>query len=427
VLDVGLSSLATFVVGVYAARHLDPVALGAYAFVFAVFTALQDPTAQLVFAPVEIGSLAVGPAVRFQLTRQSLPMGAAVSSAATLALPLLVYAWLAMTGAAVSWQILVALVVTAMANTIVSPLQDHLRNMHHLCGSHLRAARVSLVQLAVVSCAIAAAIKTRVPPPWVPFGSLALANLTSGAFAWQNSNSVPATLPKLKFRQLVRQGKYIFASGAVPSVAGMVVSALLTRLAGIAILGYLEAARVAAQPLSVLSKGISAVGSPRAMQAACDHDPPRAKRVAVIWDTVLIGFAICYALAIGWRHPLNPLMRLVPAAFVIPGLVLARIGANLTLTATMPFRMQLLATRKEKLVAKAEAIGNLLRIAATTSAAVVGAFAEPIGLFIQAISRIPFYSRGLKAEYGNTTGTAKPVATIPLAEVASGAEVLGMK
>ncbi len=417
VLDVGLSSLATFVVGIYAARHLDPVALGAYAFVFTVFTALLDPTAQLVFAPVEIESLGVPAAVRFQLTRKSIPLGGSIACGAALGIPVVVYAWLALTAPAVASKTLIPLVLTAMVNTVVSPLQDHVRSMHHLCGSHLRAARVSFVQLVVVSCAIAAALVTRIPPQWVPFGSLALANLTSGGLALLESRvSVPAALPKLNFRQIVTQGKYIFASGAVPSIATMIASALLTRLAGIAVLGYLEAARIAAQPLTVVSTGVSAVGSPRAMQAARDRDPLRAKRVTAIWDSVLIGFAVVYSLAIGWNHPFNPVARLLPAAFVIPGLVLARIISNLTLTVTFPFRMQLLAMRNEKLVARVEVVGNLLRIAATGTAVVVGAFAQPIGLVVQALTRAPFYFHALKSRYGSTSETTTPATAIPVAE-----------
>jgi O-antigen/teichoic acid export membrane protein len=303
-----------------------------------------------------------------------------------------------------------------MANTAVSPLQDHLRTMNHLCGEHLRAARVSFVQLAVVICAVVTAIATRVPPQWVPFGSLMLANLTSGAFGWIDSRAPRADLPKVTLRDVVHQGKYIFASAAVPSIASMFAAALLTRLAGVAVLGYLEAARVAAQPLMVVSTGITAVGNPRTMQAARDRNPVRARRVTTIWDGALLGFAVCYSIAIGWSHPLNPFMRLVPVAFVIPGLVLARIAGNLALTLTLPFRAQLLAMRQEKLIAKVEVFGNLLRIAATVSAVVVGAFALPIGQLVQAATRIPFYSRMLRFKYGSSSDTAKQATTIPLVE-----------
>src|SRR5919202_1297041 len=75
VLDAGLSSLASFAVGVYAARTLTPVLLGGYALAFTAYGLAATVPAQLVFTPLEITATTCPGPSRLPFLRRSLRMG----------------------------------------------------------------------------------------------------------------------------------------------------------------------------------------------------------------------------------------------------------------------------------------------------------------------------------------------------------------
>jgi hypothetical protein len=68
-LDAGLASLASFVVGVYAARFLPASELGAYALFFTAFLLAAVVPAQLILTPAEIAAVGVARGERVGLRR----------------------------------------------------------------------------------------------------------------------------------------------------------------------------------------------------------------------------------------------------------------------------------------------------------------------------------------------------------------------
>ncbi|HEX6913010.1 MAG TPA: hypothetical protein VF142_21555, partial [Longimicrobium sp.] len=87
VADAGFASLASFAVGVYAIRALEPGALGAYALVFAAFTLLAVVPAQLLFVPAETAAAYAAPGARAGLAAHSLRAGLPAAVLAAAALP----------------------------------------------------------------------------------------------------------------------------------------------------------------------------------------------------------------------------------------------------------------------------------------------------------------------------------------------------
>ena len=81
-LDAGLSSLATFVMGFYAARYLPPTILGGYALVFSAFMLMTKVPSQLLFKPAEIAAVGFPSTARLQLLPQTLRPHSLASSCA---------------------------------------------------------------------------------------------------------------------------------------------------------------------------------------------------------------------------------------------------------------------------------------------------------------------------------------------------------
>lgn len=377
--DAGLASLATFAVGIYAVRTLDPTILGAYALVYQAIFLVGIVPANLVFVPVEIAVVADPVVDRLDHLRRSLVLGAAPAVLSGLATA----AWVLVAPPEAPRGPVVALTLTGIGTAILSPVQDHVRRMLHSGGRSWSAAWVSSFQLAIAVAALLALRALAVPHAWIPFGALGLANLVSllvGIARAEAGRRGRQSGAPLRFRELVRSGRWLLGGGLLQPATGFAAAAIVSRLAGAAALGFAEAARVVAQPVWVLAVGLSSVLGPRSMEAARRRRRTEARRIArtFLLAVLIVGGMTLLWLGIEWRF--NPLAWLLPAAYVVNGLVAASIVAQVVAATTFPFRSEVLGAREESAYTRIEGVASFTRVIVSATAPVTRAFAIPLGL-----------------------------------------------
>jgi O-antigen/teichoic acid export membrane protein len=404
VIDAGVSSMATFVIGLYATRALEPEALGGYALAFSVFVLSGFIPAQVISVPTEIVAVDYPPREQLPLLRASLVRGTVVSFAAAVATS----TWFLLAPADVPPDTITALVITCAAATFISPLQDHLRRMLHIAHRSWRAVLVAVVQLVMAIGGVAALTLADVPAAWIPFGALAVANVAS--FTLGLLLSVPeivATTPSvpLPLRQLLRPARSLLAAGLAPSIATFVVAWQISTIAGAATLGFVEAARIVGQPVAVLQLGLLNVLGPRATRAASTRDLTASRRVGRLFRRLILVAGGAWLLAVGIPVEWNPMAMLLPTAYVVPWLVAASIAAFTILSLSQGYRFELYGARREAQVAQAEMEGNAARIAIAFAAGPLGPFVAPIGIAALGAIRQVRSVRWLREHYGS--GDAK--------------------
>ncbi len=402
--DAGFASLATFAIGLFAVRVFDAPTLGAYALFFAAFLFATEFPRQLVFVPSEIWVLDVERAARLGLLRHSLQFGTIVALP-TAALVLIAAVPLV---DEVEAGTLVALAVSCCITAFISPIQDHLRRLLHLSGTSWLAALVSFAQFVGVVGGLLV-IRT-VGDAWAPFGALALANVLStstGMVVSRFRKSEGVRPPK---RELVNIGRWLLVIGLASSGAGFIAAALVEALAGTAALGYVEGARVVARPLQVFGVGLLAVLGPRSMEAAVASNLQLARRLrrAFVAFSLLVGLP--YALAVAFEWSWNPLVDLLPNAYVAEGLLLLTLVSNLVYNLLFPYRAEILGAQQQVALAKTEIVANGAQTAVAAGAGVLGAFALPVGGLIGALIRWPAFRRIIDRIYGDARGEPADVA-----------------
>ena len=388
VLDAGLSSLASFAVGLYAARALDAVQLGGYALASAAWGLAITVPAQLAFTPLEIIAVSCRAPGRLRFLRRSLMLGLWPTLLPAIAIPL----WMPFAPPAVRPDVVVALTITSVAAAIASPPQDHLRRMLHIAGRSWYATLVSVVQLVVAVGSLVVCSASHVPPWWAPFGALALANVASlsmGVALARRRDVEGATvaLPPTRFAAVMRSGRWLLLTSLIPTAAAFVAAAIAAHLAGAAILGYAEVARLGGQPLLVLSTGLSATLGPGLVAAAQQRKQDEAHGVArlCVVLTLILGAGYLALVGTNWRG--NPLAWLLPKAYVVPGLVAATILANVTHGISFPLRSEVLGAGKEVALTKIESVGNTVRVLIAGTCTVLGAFIIPCGVLAVGLVR----------------------------------------
>jgi hypothetical protein len=386
VLDAGLSSLASFAVGLYAARTLDPVQLGGYALAAAAWGLAITVPAQLAFTPLEIIAVACHAPGRLRFLRRSLLLGFWPTLLPAIAVPL----WMPFAPPTVRADVVVALTITSTVAALASPPQDHLRRMLHIAGLSWYATLVSVVQLSVAVGTLVVFSVENLPPWWGPFGALALANIASlsvGMLLARRREGGVVALPTARFAAVMRSGRWLLLISLVPTAAAFIVAAIAAHLAGAAILGYAEVARLSGQPLLVLSTGLSATLGPGLVAAAQQRKPDEARRIGrlCVMLTLSAGAAYLALVGVDWRG--NPLGSLLPKAYVVPGLVAATILANATHGISFPLRSEILGAGKEVALTKIEVVGNTVRLLITGATGVLGAFIIPCGVLAVGLVR----------------------------------------
>lgn len=388
-IDAGTASLAHFLVGLASVNLLDEVNLGVYAVFFAAFMVAAIVPQFLIFTPAEVQAVSYPLEDRLIQLPQSLRLGFGPTAAG--ALTILVAA--ISTASETTWDVTVAFTLTAGLAVLVSPAQDHLRRLLHIGRRSWSAAGVSIAQLVVVLIGIGVMVISDVPSPWIPFGSLAMANILSfglGLFLARDARS-GGDEPPLSFRHLVRSGRWLLAMALVPFGASFIGTLLIVELAGPEALGYAEAARVAAQPILVLGTGLSAVLGPRGIEAAVLRSRRLAQKALHVYLGLIGVSGILYLAVVGHPWIGNPMVYLVPPAYEITGLVAVTIVAHILTAAAVQYTSELMGGRKEVELTKMSLIASPFLLLGSATASVTGAFARAIGIILEASARYGLY------------------------------------
>lgn len=385
-LDSGFSSAATFLVGIYAVRHFDPSSLGAYALCFQAIFLASVVSANLVLVPAQVAMVATSTGVRQGHLGGSLKIGAIPALCAAC----LVMLWIVAAPADVPRAVIIPLTVTGIAVAALSPLQDHARVVLHIEGTSWRAAAVAGVQLGSVASFLAIQAWLHVPPSWIPFGSLGLANLVSlGVAARLGSRSCESEgESRLCFGRLWRYGTWLVASASLPQIGLFAAAILVSRLAGASHLGYAEAARIAASPLWVFALGLMTILRPGSLQAGARRDAGQARRNSRFYLALLIPAAVAYAAVFGYSWPGNPLRWFLGSAYAIPGLVLVTIVAELARASVMPFNFEMLGAKKQRSLIRVEIAAAGVQVIVAAAAPLLRAFAMPLSQFSSNTTRL---------------------------------------
>ncbi len=373
-LDAGLASLGTFAVGLYAVRSLPAADLGAYALMFSAFAVVSQFAAQLIYTPSEVHAVGWDRPTRLSVLRGSIRKGTLVAVVSSVGM---IFAAVPLLGA-VSTDTLVAFVASGMLLSMVSPTQDHIRRVMHLAGRSWRAATMSVVFVVAVIGGLVGV--GSVSPVWAPFGGLFVGNVFSIGLArvWVRAEALAPDSPS--YRELVESGKWLLGVGLASTGFGYLSATLVRLLAGVDVLGYVEGARVAAQPINIIALGLVAFIAPQAMEAAIARDATRARRWRVRFLALMTAVALPYALWIAPVWEANPLPGLMPNAYVIEGLVAVSLIVAFLNSASSPWRAELMAARQERVLGKTAAVtGSLESGLVAATAGFIGGFSLPIG------------------------------------------------
>ncbi len=396
-LDAGFASLATFALGIVAARYLEPSVLGIYALFAAAFRTASVLPAQLLLLPVRVKALALSTRQRLGVATYTVRIATPTAALAALATTAAVFPALA----AVSSAELVALIVTTVATAFLSPLQDHVRGLFHLAKASWGAAFMSGVQFFTAVVSATAMLATKVDPVWIPMGALAVANavsLTTGLIlARRLGESTPDW--HVSRRDLIRSGRWLLAGRFSLPASNLLASTIVTTVAGPAILGLAEAARVVVQPVPVFSLGVMAALSPQSMQAARDKDRRAARSISRTYLRLMGTLGVVYfaIVAVPWAG--NPLAALVPNAYTVGGLVAVTLLANLVYALPRPYRSELIGADRTAVMASSEFAGGAVRTLVAVTASLTQAFAMPLGLLALGTVRWVAFKRFVRALY----------------------------
>ena len=404
--DAGFASLATFGTGLYAARELTPRALGVYALFFSAFKIVGLLPSQLVFTPAQVSAVS-SDGHRLRYFWACLPLGTGMSLLASMG----VAAVSLVIPGDVPGELVLGMAATTGIAAFLSPIQDHTRRMLHISQLSWRAASVSVVQLSTVVVTLVVLIAVDAPVSWIPFGSLAMANLVSLVVGMALAQASSARVgPALHFGELARSGRWLLLVGLVASGGEFLAGTLVSHLADLSALGYAEAARVIGRPLPVLALGLSAVLGPRSMQAAAQRQPERARRARNVSLSVLSASGLVYLLVAGVAWSWNPLAWLVPKAYVVSGLAAVTILGNTINGFALPRRFELMGGRRERKLARAESLTTVLEVLFVFTAPWTQSFAIAGGNLIGKATRWLAFRHAMAGHYRDKGTPVEPAA-----------------
>lgn len=395
-LDAGLASLATFVTGLYAVRHLGNEALGAYSLLFSTFLVASQVPTELIFAPSQVLAIDLEPRNRLGLLRHSMRRGAFFSIASAIVVPL---------GALPVYDLvpraeLAALLVSGALLTAISPLQDHVRSTFHLSGSSWAAAATSAAHLIGTVLSL---LVLQATPSAAPFGALVGGNILSICLAgvWITRQQAP-TVPRPTFGQMRTLGGWLLATGVARSLFGYASRVLLNAVVGITALGQVEGARIVAHPLNVLASGLTAQVGPRAMEAASRRNGPAARLWRRRFGYLFSLIALPYAAITAFPSSLNPMYELAPRAFEVSGLTALMLTAVWINSLLRPMKSELLGARMLRSSAYVVVATGAVEVATIFTGDRIGALAAPAGLVLAAALTWVLMRRLLDPWYGSS-------------------------
>lgn len=410
VADAAFASLATFAAGLSAVTLFNDVDRGVYALFFAAFGLGVVLPWNLILIPAEVNAVSYSVVDRMRRAPDTLKMGLRASLVGSASILVAALFSRSLTDSGVIW----GLVVTGVVATILSPLQDHMRRLLHIAEQSWRAAAVSGVQLLGVVLSLGVMLLLDAPVAVMPFGSLAFANaasLTTGLILGDVRHQKPLHEP-LRFWTLAREGRWLLAQAMLPSIAHFAVATIIAALAGAEVLGYTEAARVVAQPVLVFATGLTAVLAPRTMKAAMDRDLAAAHHVRRLYMGLMLAGGFAYLIAASHDWIWNPMGYLVPAAYIVPWLVAAKIVSNMT-TASMYLDVsELLGAQLARPMAGIAIVTSPILVLVAFTARSTEAFARPLGLMIRDLIQVGWYRSTIGRHYSGVRRTARrnPVA-----------------
>ncbi len=406
VIDAGLASLATFAAGLTGVTLLSDIDRGVYGVFFTAFFLGTVVVSELIMVPAQVVAVGLPSEKRLGVTRRSLLLGLAPGLIGVLA----AVAAAALKGHLTSAEVITALAVTTAITIVVSPMQDHVRALLHIADRSWRAVAVSSVQLTGVAAGIGLLVGLDVERAWIPFGSLAMANILSLATALilARSPQVPEA-DAMTFRGLASSGKWLVIRAATPATLAFIAANIITELAGPIAYGYAEAARQVAQPITVLSVGLMAVLGPRAVRAGSEKDPAAGTRNRRMFVGFMLAASIAYGGLVGFDWVLNPMAILVPSAYVIGGLVIATVAANVLAAVFLIFGRELLGAGQARSLAVISLFASPALPLAALTAGSSEAFARPLGYIVEGAIRVVGGRWWLRRHY-----TMQPQADTPV-------------
>jgi hypothetical protein len=382
VVDAAMASLATFGSGITGVNLLSATDRGVYGIFFTAFVLGVVLVNQLIYVPSQVLAIAEDLPLRLHGIRRTIKL-ALIPSAVAASVALIAAA---LTRDLTTPAVLAALTITGGILIPISALQDYVRRSLHIAEQSWKAAAVSAVQLLGVASAIGLLLTTDVERAWIPFGSLAFANVVSVSVGLLLVGAHRPSIPPsgMSFRGLIASGKWLVIRAAIPAASAFVAANVLTNLAGPVIFGYAEAARQVAQPITVLSMGLGAVMGPRAIRAGLRTDRIAANRNRRKYALALTAAAGSYVALAGSDWVLNPLSRIIPSAYEVPWLVTATIAANAAVAFALLPKNELLGASREKVLAGLALMASPILLLAAATARSTGAFARPAGIILTA-------------------------------------------
>ena len=412
IVDAGFASLATFAAGLVAVTLLNDVDRGIYAVFFVAFTLGAIIAYQLVYVPAEIVAVSRTLSERLTILDDSLRIGRLPALGGSM----VIIAATVTTAPIADFGLSVGLTVTAFVATYLSPTQDHLRRILHIAHRPWHAAYMSIVQFVVTAASLGIMWLVDVPVVWIPFGSLAIANIVSmsfGRFLIHRDRHGAVAPGHVTFRELSLQGRWLLMQAIIPALAAFATANIITYLASPEAMGYAEAARIVAQPIMVAAGGLTSALRPRVMEAAMMRDFQVSKRVQALYIALVLGAALLYIPIVGDTWAWNPLATVVPAAYEVRYLVIAAIASNAVMGAQFLIVNEMFAAGRARALTILEALATPLRLLAAAYAAAIGAFALPVSQIVNGFNVLvgliymyrELYSLGRK----RSASTAVPV------------------
>jgi hypothetical protein len=142
------------------------------------------------------------------------------------------------------------------------------------------------------------------------------------------------------------------------------------------------------------------------MEAGLRRNRGDARRVARVFYGVTAGLGVLYLAVTAVDWPLNPLARLVPAAYDVSWLVAVSVVADGLNGAAFPGRFELIGGNRERDLFGAEIVANVAQFAVAVAMAAAGseflaAQARPASFLMLGAARLVAYRRPLNRHYAS--------------------------
>ncbi|HEV7622645.1 MAG TPA: hypothetical protein VGO26_00800 [Amnibacterium sp.] len=399
--DASLAALGTFLAGIVAVRELDTRALAVYAVLFSATVLGMLLPRQLHYVPAQLGAN-LEPDLRSPLVGRDARRARLVSAGTFL---IAVGSGLSLVGSA---PVAVCLGMGLMAGlyAVVSPLQDHIRAALHLVDRHASAAVCSVVLAATVGAGTVFGLTHHGAPglELLPFGALFAGNVLSigvgvlllrGAPRHQGyvQQAVPVRA-RLLFSEVAVQGGWFACNYAILLVLGG------------AVLAHLEAARVVASPITILTAALVTFMGPavlRRLRSTPENPHGPRRDVLLVSGMVALGGA----LYIGVLALFGPVVSAILNKPLDLALASARIGEYVVEGVSTIVTLVVFAMGRTRLaLGNSVVAGGAGFLGTLVLAAPLGPFALPVAQTLGMAARLVSSSAGM--ERGTRASALEP-------------------